>query len=107
MAKKQQVAGVVDRVEGDIAVVVFKDPDSGDNREVYLDKKNLKKIDLKEGDSVSIELNKKTVDSTISRGSSMLDIEDHINEALKQAKMEILDELKPKKKSSTKRVKKA
>lgn len=56
MAEKKRVAGVVDRVEGDVAVVVFKDPDSGDNREVYVDKKKLKRIDLKEGDPVTVEM---------------------------------------------------
>ncbi len=56
MADKKRVAGTVDRVEGDIAVIVFKDPDSGDNREVYLDKKKLKRIDLKEGDPVTVEM---------------------------------------------------
>lgn len=56
MAEKKRVAGTVDRVEGDIAVIVFKDPDSGDNREVYLDKKKLKRIDLKEGDPVTVEM---------------------------------------------------
>ena len=56
MPDKKRVAGTVDRVEGDIAVIVFKDPDSGDNREVYLDKKKLKRIDLKEGDPVTVEM---------------------------------------------------
>lgn len=56
MPDKKRVAGTVDRVEGDIAVIVFKDPDTGDNREVYLDKKKLKRIDLKEGDAVTVEM---------------------------------------------------
>ena len=56
MAEKRRVAGVVDRVEGDTAVIVFKDPDTGDNREVYLDKKKLKRVDLKEGDDVTVEM---------------------------------------------------
>lgn len=56
MPDKKRVAGTVDRVEGDIAVIVFKDPDSGDNREVYLAKKKLKRIDLKEGDPVTVEM---------------------------------------------------
>ena len=37
MPDKKKVRGVVDRVEGDVAVVVFKDPDTGDNREAYVD----------------------------------------------------------------------
>jgi len=56
MPEKKRLPGVVDRVEGDVAVVVVKDPDSGDNREVYVDKKKLKKVDLKEGDEVSVEI---------------------------------------------------
>ena len=62
MPDKKRVAGTVDRVEGDIAVIVFKDPDSGDNREVYLDKKKLKRIDLKEGDPVTVEMSMMLVD---------------------------------------------
>lgn len=62
MADKKRVAGVVDRVEGDTAVVVFKDPDSGDNREVYVDKKKLKRVDLKEGDEVTVEMSMMLVD---------------------------------------------
>lgn len=56
MPDKKKVSGTVDRVEGDTAVVVVKDPDSGENREVYVDKKKLKKVDLKEGDEVSVEM---------------------------------------------------
>lgn len=56
MTEKRKVAGVVDRVEGDTAVIVVKDPDSGDNREVYVDKKKLKRVDLKEGDPVTVEM---------------------------------------------------
>lgn len=56
MADPRRVAGVVDRVEGDTAVIVFRDPDSGDHREVYPDKKKLKKVDLKEGDEVTVEM---------------------------------------------------
>jgi len=55
MPNKKKVRGVVDRVEGDVAVVVFKDPDTGDNREVYVDKKKLKKVELKEGDRVTVQ----------------------------------------------------
>lgn len=54
---KKTVAGTVDRCEGDIAVVVIKDPDDPDStREIYVDKKNLKKTDLKPGDQVSVIL---------------------------------------------------
>ena len=48
MAKKQNVTGTVDRVEGDVAVVVIRDPDDPQaSREVYVNKKKLKKADLK------------------------------------------------------------
>ncbi len=57
MAKKI-VAGTVDRVEGDVIVVVAKDPDSGENREIYVKKKQLKKIELKEGDEVTVEMSR-------------------------------------------------
>ena len=56
MADKKRVAGVVDRVEGEVIVVVFKDPNDGINKEVYVKKKQLKRIELKEGDPVSIEM---------------------------------------------------
>ncbi len=83
MPEPRRVAGTVDRVEGDIAVIVFKDPDSGDNREVYLDKKKLKRIDLKEGDPVTVEL------------------------SLMDAEPVVTANPKPRKKPSTKRAKKA
>ena len=57
MADKKRVAGTVDRVEGDIAVVVIRDPDDADStREIYVDKKKLKRVDLKEGDQVTVLL---------------------------------------------------
>lgn len=58
MAKaKKQVPGTVDRVEGDIAVVVIRDPeDPQASKEVYIDKKKLKKVNLKEGDKVNVKL---------------------------------------------------
>ena len=44
MAEKKRVAGVVDRVEGDTAVVVIRDPDDSEStREIYVDKKKLKR----------------------------------------------------------------
>lgn len=56
MPEKKRVAGTVDRVEGDIAVVVIRDPDDPEaTREIYVDKKKLKRIDLKEGDPVTVE----------------------------------------------------
>jgi translation initiation factor IF-1 len=59
MAKKV-VAGTVDRVEGDVIVVVVKDPSDGINKEVYVKKKQLKKIELKEGDPVTVEMSRMT-----------------------------------------------
>lgn len=63
MGEKRRVAGVVDRVEGKVAVIVFKDPDSGDIREGYVDKNKMKKVDLKEGDEVSIEMSRMAASS--------------------------------------------
>ena len=56
MADKKRVAGVVDRVEGEVIVIVFKDPKDGINKEVYVKKKQLKRIELKEGDPVGSSL---------------------------------------------------
>lgn len=57
MAGKKKVAGVVDRVEGDTAVVVIRDPENSQStREIYVAKKKLKRIDLKEGDRVTVEM---------------------------------------------------
>lgn len=56
MSDTKKIAGVVDRVEGDTIVVVVKDPDSGDTREVYAKKHQLKKVNLKEGDDVTVEV---------------------------------------------------
>ena len=57
MADRKRVAGTVDRVEGDIAVVVIRDPDDADcTREIYVDQKKLKKTTLKPGDQVSVIL---------------------------------------------------
>ena len=58
MAEKRKLHGVVDRVEGDVVVVVVKDPDSDTNREVYVDKKKLKKVELKEGDNVTVMMSR-------------------------------------------------
>lgn len=55
MAKKR-LAGQVDRIEGDTIVVVVKDPDNGEYKEIYAKKKLLKKKNLKEGDDVTVEV---------------------------------------------------
>ena len=53
--KKKRVAGTVDRVEGDVVVVVIANPEEEDcTKEVYVKKKSLKKADLKPGDKVSV-----------------------------------------------------
>jgi len=54
MPEKKRVSGTVDRVEGGIAVVVAKDPKDGETKEIYVDKKKLKKTDIKEGDKVTV-----------------------------------------------------
>jgi len=57
MTGKKRIAGVVDRVEGDTVVVVIRDPeDSESTREVYVNKKKLKKVELNEGDQVTVEM---------------------------------------------------
>ena len=57
MTKKHNVTGTVDRVEGDVAVVVIRDPDDPQaSREVYVNKKKLKKADLTEGDKVTVRV---------------------------------------------------
>ena len=63
MAEKRRLHGVVDRVEGEVIVVVVKDPDTDINREVYVHKKQLKRIELKEGDDVTVEMSQMTADS--------------------------------------------
>lgn len=56
MPSKKTVGGVVDRVEGDVVVIVVKDPGDGVNKEIYVKKKSLKKVVLKEGDQVTVEM---------------------------------------------------
>jgi hypothetical protein len=56
MGEKQRLPGVVDRVEGNTVVVVVRDPNTDTNREVYVDKRKLTRVDLKEGDKVSVEM---------------------------------------------------
>lgn len=63
----ERVPGVVDRVEGDIAVIVFRDPDSGDCREIYVNNKKLKRITLKEGEDVTVELSPMMLEPSVKR----------------------------------------
>lgn len=63
MPEKKRVAGVVDRVEGHVAVIVVRDPSTKEPREIYVDKKKMKKVDLKEGDAVSVEMSRMAVDT--------------------------------------------
>ncbi len=62
MSEKKRVAGVVDRVEGHVAVIVVRDPNTKEPREIYVDKRKMKKVDLKEGDPVSVEMTQMTAD---------------------------------------------
>lgn len=53
----KQVSGVVDRIEGNIVVVVIRDPDDPEmTREVYVPRDKFKKVDLQEGDRVTVIL---------------------------------------------------
>ncbi len=53
--REKRVAGVVDRIEGDIVVVVIRDPKDPDcTRELYVRRDQFKKIDLQEGDRVTV-----------------------------------------------------
>lgn len=55
--EKRRVAGVVDRIEGNIVVVVIRDPDDPDcTREIYVPRDRFKKIELQEGDRVTVLL---------------------------------------------------
>jgi transcription termination factor Rho len=55
MGEKKRVAGVVDRIEAGMVVVVIRDPeDPGATREIYVPREKIKKVDLQEGDRVSV-----------------------------------------------------
>jgi transcription termination factor Rho len=55
VGEKKRVAGVVDRIEGDIVVVVIRDPDDPEGtREVYVPRSKIKKVELQEGDRVTV-----------------------------------------------------
>lgn len=57
--EKKRIAGVVDRIEGDIVVVVIRDPDDPEcTREVYVRRSQIKKIELQEGDRVTVILDR-------------------------------------------------
>ncbi len=88
MAEKKRV-GVVDRIEGHIAVIVVKDPEGGDSCEIDISKKNLKK-----GDSVAVNLSTMSVEMKIPVGNSMLEMENAIEEALEQIKKEAFKNVK-------------
>ena len=62
MAEKKKVSGTVDRVEGGVVVIVAKDPDSGENREIYVKQKQFKRIEPKEGDDVTVEMSRMVAD---------------------------------------------
>jgi transcription termination factor Rho len=53
----KRVAGVVDRIEGNIVVVVIRDPNDPEcTREIYVPRDRIKKIELQEGDRVTVLL---------------------------------------------------
>ena len=57
MGNPRRVGGVVDRIEGDIVVVVIRDPDDPEmTREVYVPRSKIKRVDLQEGDRVTVIL---------------------------------------------------
>ena len=54
---QKRVAGVVDRIEGNIVVVVIRDPNDPDcTKEIYVPRDRIKKIELQEGDRVTVLL---------------------------------------------------
>ncbi len=53
-AGKKRVSGVVDRIEGNMVIVVVRDPESEDTIEVAIDRRKIKKTDLQEGDRVTV-----------------------------------------------------
>lgn len=55
-AGKRKVSGIVDRIEGNMVIVVVRDPDSEDTLEVAIDRRKIKKTDLQEGDRVTLYL---------------------------------------------------
>lgn len=55
MGNLRRVAGVVDRIESGIVVVVIRDPDDPESyREVYVPREKIKRIELQEGDRVTV-----------------------------------------------------
>ncbi|HOY66835.1 MAG TPA: hypothetical protein PLP29_08100 [Candidatus Ozemobacteraceae bacterium] len=55
MAEKRRVSGVVDRIEGSIVVVLVKDPQDPEMTiEVYVPRSKIKKVELEEGDRVTV-----------------------------------------------------
>lgn len=57
ITREKRVAGVVDRIEGNIVVVVIRDPNDPDcTRELYVPRDRFKKIELQEGDRVTVVL---------------------------------------------------
>lgn len=57
ITRQKRVSGVVDRIEGNIVVVVIRDPDDPDcTREIYVPRDRFKKIELQEGDRVTVLL---------------------------------------------------
>jgi hypothetical protein len=103
MSENKRVPGTIDRFEGDIAVIIFKDPLTGKNREIDVNKKKLKMDSLKKGDIVLLDL---IVETKIPIDGSMLEIEDAIEKAIEQVKTEVLKNVETRKKTPAKRARK-
>ena len=55
MSEKKRVRGTIDRIDGNIVVVIIRDPeDPNITREIYVPRSRFKKRDLEEGDSVTV-----------------------------------------------------
>jgi len=103
MSENKQVPGTIDRVEGDIVVIVFKNPLTGKNSEIDVNKKKLKMDSIKKGDVVLLDL---ILETKIPIDGSMFEIEDAIEKAIEQVKTEVLKNVETRKKTPTKRARK-
>lgn len=53
--RQRRIKGVVDRIEGDMVVVLITDPqDPTSTREVFVPRSRFKQVDLQEGDQVTV-----------------------------------------------------
>ncbi|HNV68673.1 MAG TPA: hypothetical protein PKO06_03165 [Candidatus Ozemobacteraceae bacterium] len=57
MGEKKRTSGIVDRIEGNVVIVVVRDPQNPDDTiEVAIPRQRIKKTDLQEGDRVTVLL---------------------------------------------------